>query len=318
MNKQSSTSFFHSEGLIDPCPTYQANRVASILQTFLDETDFVPSRINPVNKPLEDYMESLMYSRGIECKQLKRTIHLSAALIELGYPHCTLDEKKNIALYNWFAIYIDDRVTKDPLPFREFGSRLVRRQPQLDNVLTQFTEVLDRMWDMYDPLAASAIFNHTMQFVTGCCIEPELEKTPLKAGIERFPWYIRDLTGVSVAFSLFGFVKRENFDMMRIIQAIPDMNFWVALTNDLLSFHKEELANETGTYIYNRAKNNNQSRYETCSEIIAELKEARQNIHAVLADIPSALEVWKSWETGYIEWHLMQDRYHLKDLGILL
>lgn len=91
------------------------------------------------------------------------------------------------------------------------------------------------MWDFYDPLAASAILNHTLNFVTGCCIEPELEKIPLKPGIERFPWYIRDLTGVSIAFSLFAFIKRGNFDMMKVIQALPDMNFWVGVTNDLLS-----------------------------------------------------------------------------------
>lgn len=46
--------------------------------------NFVPSGLNPVNKALEDYMESLMYSRGLEGKQLKRTVHLSASLIEVS------------------------------------------------------------------------------------------------------------------------------------------------------------------------------------------------------------------------------------------
>lgn len=91
------------------------------------------------------------------------------------------------------------------------------------------------MWDLYDPLAASAIFNSTLNFITGSCIEPELKNIPLKNGIERFPWYIRDLTGLAVGYSLLGFVKSGGFDMIKIIQALPDMNFWVDICNDLLS-----------------------------------------------------------------------------------
>jgi len=259
-----------------------------------------------------------MHDRGLECKQLKRTIHLSAALIELGYHESTLEEKKNVALFNWFAIYTDDKVARDPIPFREFGSRLLRRQQQLDPVLNVFTEVLDRMWDLYDPLAASAILNNALAFVTGCCIEPELDNLPLIQGVERFSWYIRDLTGVAIAFALFSFTKRGNFNMLNVIQALPDMNYWISLTNDLLSFHKEELAGETGTYIYNRAKNDNKSRYETCEEIVAELGKARQTIHATLASNPAALKTWKIWERGYVEWHIIQDRYRMKDLEISL
>ncbi|GJJ13610.1 hypothetical protein Clacol_007866 [Clathrus columnatus] len=89
-----------------------------------------------------------------------------------------------------FAIYVDDKVAKDPVPFQEFGARLLRRQPQLDLILNVFTEVLDRMWDLYDPLAASTILNSTLAFVTGCCIEPELENLPRIQGVERFSWYI--------------------------------------------------------------------------------------------------------------------------------
>lgn len=134
-----------------------------------------------------------------------------------------------------FCIYADDQVTRDPIPFQEFGSRLLRRQQQLDPVLTNFTEVLERMWDLYDPLAASVMFNHTLGFITGCCIEPELETLPLKQGVDRFSWYIRDLTGIAIAFSLFPFTKKGKFNMLQVIQALPDMNFWVCATNDLLS-----------------------------------------------------------------------------------
>lgn len=134
-----------------------------------------------------------------------------------------------------FAIYIDGRIREDPVPFREFPSRLLRRQPQLDPVLPLFTEVLDRMWALYDPLAASAIFNDALAFMTGSCLEPELEKQPFIQGVDRFPWFMRDWTGASVAFSMFAFVKGKNYNILDVLQALPDMNFWTCVVNDLFS-----------------------------------------------------------------------------------
>ncbi|GJJ15978.1 hypothetical protein Clacol_010257 [Clathrus columnatus] len=279
-----------------PQPEYQVERVASIVKTFLQEVGYVPTKINPVNKALEDYMEHLMNTRGLACEQLKKTINFSASLSELGCYKSTLEEKKNVA----FGVYIDDKVTKDPAPFKEFASRLIRNQQQLDPILTAFTEVLGRMWDSYDPLAASAIFDDALSFVTGTCIEPELHRLPLVQGINRFSWYIRDLTGASNAYGLFPFTKSGNFNMLNVVQALPDMNFWTCLTNDLLSFHKEESTGETGTFIYNRARNDNKSRYETCEEIVAELRDARQTIHKALANNAAALEAWTIWERGYM------------------
>ncbi|GJJ09056.1 hypothetical protein Clacol_003278 [Clathrus columnatus] len=297
-------------------PEYHIERVSSAVKTFLDDMDFAPTNINPVNKDLENSMEKLMYARGMECEQLKRTLHLAAALIE-----CTLEEKTNAALFTWygyrFGVYMDDRIIKDPIPFREFGARILRNQQQLDPVLAAYTEVLNHMWDLYDPMVASIIFNNTLNFVTGSCIEPEIQKVSIVQGVDRFGWYIRDLTGVGIAFALFPYTKTGNFDILSVIQAIPDMNFWLSTANDLLSFHKEESASETGTHIYIRAITSNQSRYDTCDELVAELKKTRETIYAALAGNQAALETWKVWERGFVEWHLIQERYRLNDLGVV-
>lgn len=37
-----------------------------------------------------------------------------------------------------------------------------------------FSEVLGRMWDFYDPMAASAILNQISDFIMTSCIESEL------------------------------------------------------------------------------------------------------------------------------------------------
>lgn len=84
--------------------------------------------------------------------------------------------------------------------------------------------------------------------------------------------------------------------------------------------------------MYNRAKDENKSPYEMLTTIVAELRKIRQAIHAALESNPAALERWMTWERGYVyvgplalqitrlmksstsEWHLISERYRLKEL----
>lgn len=91
------------------------------------------------------------------------------------------------------------------------------------------------MLGTYDPLIANSMLGSLLAFVNGCCIEPELESLPQVQGGGRFSEYIRDLTGHSIAYTLFPFTKRGDFNLLDVIQALPDMNFWTNVTNDLLS-----------------------------------------------------------------------------------
>ena len=79
--------------------------------------------ISLTNEKLEAAMYAEMYERKIQCKQLHKTLHLAASLIEVrqisyklnfncwlpiqiqvGYHHCAFEEKKAIAMYNWYSI----------------------------------------------------------------------------------------------------------------------------------------------------------------------------------------------------------------------
>ncbi|KAF8523921.1 isoprenoid synthase domain-containing protein [Hysterangium stoloniferum] len=310
----------------------------SILERFLFKLNYTPLEIDPTNVELEAFMRYEVESRNIQCSQFERTLHLAASLVELSYHHCTLEEKKNIALYTWYLIYVDD-VLPSTVALKEFAQRFLRGQPQLNPVLAALVGVLMNMWDMYDPLSANTIVVSTLEYITFTCIEPKMGTMPLAEGIRRFPQFIREKSGDAAAFALQTYPKSRSFTIMETLQALPDMCCWINLVNDLLSFHKEELAGEKGNYVHIRANMENLTPLEVLANMAEELLISRDTIHAALAQDPGALAIWKLSEQGYVlvhiivleldnvaqtdflslfpsEWHLKLDRYRLSDLDL--
>lgn len=126
--------------------------------------------------------------------------------------------------------------------------------------------------------------------------------------------------------------------MTRYIKAIPDVAYTVAVVNDVLSFHKEELQGETINLVhlltqcltparkqagYDRWDANN-----TIDFLCAQLEEAFRRIDSLLgmdesdsaaidlADTDKIVDAqiakqWRAWRHGYISWHLECERYKL-------
>jgi Trichodiene synthase (TRI5) len=134
-----------------------------------------------------------------------------------------------------FITYVDDQAPKDVAAFSAFEQRFLRGLPQLDPVLTVLAEVIISLCDQYDTLAANAILTATFEFINSNCIELAIVSVPLIRDAGRFPWYLRDQTGIGKACALLLFPKRRQFAITDYIQAVPDMSFWIAATNDFLS-----------------------------------------------------------------------------------
>ncbi|KAF8576486.1 terpenoid synthase, partial [Ramaria rubella] len=258
----------------------------------------------------------------------------------VAYHGCDFEEKKNIALLCWYHIYVDDRAARGITPFSVFEQRFVCGQQQLDPVLNALTDVLRKMWEQYEPLCANLIIGSTGDFITSHCIEPRLETlASIRDMPERFPWFMRNRSGAGVAYAGMVFPRSVKVDIMKYIQAIPDMNFWIDVTNDILSFYKEELDGETATHVHTRAYADNKSPLQVLAELVEEVRVSRENIHVALASSPEALKAWQTFEHGYVlsafhvtqdfqdqheltellyprAWHLSLDRYKLKGLDL--
>lgn len=295
-------------------PGHDIAAVIKELLTVKSSPDYLT--MDSVNEELEGAMKAEIESRNIVSPRLEKTLHLASSLIELAFKDCTFEEKKNMALYNWFILYTDDASPKNVGPFVAFQQRFLGGFPQLDPVLDAFAAVLQKMCNQYEPLAANFFLSATFEFINATCVEPAIEALPILRGARRFPGFLRDRTGLGIPYAIMVFPKSRPLNFVTCFQALPDMNFWIAAINDILSFYKEELAGETVNYIYNRAKVECRDPVQVLYTIRDELLEASDNVGRFLgSSAPEALEAWKSFEAGVIAWHLQQERYRLKDLN---
>lgn len=65
-------------------------------------------------------------------------------------------------------------------------------------------------------------------------------------------------------------------------------------------FHKEELAGETNNYIHNRARVEGKTPLKVFYEVVMELHESRKTIYAGLSHNQQAIDMWVSFEQGYV------------------
>ena len=93
------------------------------------------------------------------------------------------------------------------------------------------------------------------------------------------------------------------------------LTFYPDIVNDILSFYKEELAGETGTYVHLlRAIRQKESGLEVVHDLIDEAVGLSKEIDALLAG--NAKETWERYKTGFITFHLCDSRYRLSELGL--
>ncbi|GLB40963.1 hypothetical protein LshimejAT787_0901780 [Lyophyllum shimeji] len=278
--------------------------VVSVIRDFLDLYSSPRyQHIQPTNEKLEAAMRVEMRARNLRSTRLEKTVHLAASLIELAFNGCTLEEKTNIALFNWYIIYIDDAVLADPEPFIQFQYRFMHWLPQLDPVLDAFSAVLRSLSASYPPLQANLILSAAFEFVSASCLEPQLalgERGAMSKEATRFPLFLRERTGLGVPGALMLFSPSQPVDFVDCFRALGDMSFWIAAVNDLLSFFKEELAGETATYIHTRAEAEGRAPLQVFAALKEELCAASRNITRTLSADPAAVEIWRIFEYGVV------------------
>lgn len=107
-------------------------------------------------------------------------------------------------------------------------------------ILTQaFAKILQRAYDLYDPLVANLIVNGSFNLLTSTALVAregikDKQFNPSKGG-NYFPWYIRERDGVGEAYAWFTFPKRQFPNLDIPIEAIEDMTRFIAFVNDVLS-----------------------------------------------------------------------------------
>ncbi|KAF8149297.1 hypothetical protein K438DRAFT_1625090, partial [Mycena galopus ATCC 62051] len=170
-------------------------------------------------------------------------------------------------------------------------------------------------YDHWDPVCANAMVCAAFEFVSGTVLESTEEVSSMSIRSTGWAKYLRAKAGMAPGFSCAIFPKHTHPEISAYIQVLPDIDDYMCLVNDILSFYKEELAGETMTYVQIRSKATMKHPKQVLAEMVGEVAELHSRIPATLEEQPEALAAWKALENGYISWHLSIERYKLSQLG---
>ncbi|KAJ6500291.1 isoprenoid synthase domain-containing protein [Mycena vulgaris] len=239
----------------------------------------------------------------------------AVSVVEFFYYHHTFEVKLAFALYAWFFFYIDDGAGK---PFLEnFQQRDLMGYPQEDPPLQHFHQILGGLYKYWDPICANSMACAAFEFISGTVLEgrKEVSEMEVQPTASSWPKYLRAKSGMAPGFSCTAFPKNTHPDISTYIQVLPDIDDYLCLVNDILSFHKEELAGETMTYVQVRSKTTRKHPRQVLIEMVQEVGEIHARILATLRGHEEAFLAWTTLENGFIAWHLSIGRYKLSELG---
>ncbi|KAG6826966.1 hypothetical protein H0H92_013721, partial [Tricholoma furcatifolium] len=126
---------------------------------------------------------------------------------------------------------------------------------------------------MWETIPANGIVISALEVLNGRILEDIHAERGMQiaAHAQAWPDYLRQKTGSSAAFAYMIFLQTDVTDF---IQAMGDIAVYMDLTNDILSFYKEEMAGEIQNYVHNRAHARRKSCLETLSDMTHEAGDA--------------------------------------------
>ena len=233
-------------------------------------------------------------SQQLDPRRISAMVVPSAAMGDMSYHGHDYRTKFLISLFTFFMIYIDDLSGRNPTPFAVFQQYYATSRSQLDPVLDHFVACLRAMWTFYDTFTANAIVSSALEFVNGCYLESLTMNMKLNPNAERYPYFLRSKTGVAQAYAMMIFPLSAHLSPLEYIQAAPSISFWIDITNDILSFHKEELAQEEGNYIHLRATIERKNPAQIHYDLVKEALRTSASIESTLSG--NALNAWLTFK----------------------
>ncbi|KAF5507896.1 Alpha-cuprenene synthase COP6 [Colletotrichum aenigma] len=204
-------------------------------------------------KPSKDALREAILSRGREAGVYVNPDDGSRMRFEAGlavaaemYPLHPFDIQVHIGLFTWLGFIIDDLNAELGPNLENFQSRFSRGDLQPCSILECFADVLRSTTDYYDPVVANLIVLSALAFVNSNAIEIRRDYQAIVPSMEApsWPYYFRDKEGLPEVYTYFCFYRDMCPDISRFMPAAPEMGKFINLTNDILSFYKEEKAGE--------------------------------------------------------------------------
>ncbi|KAM0280042.1 hypothetical protein ACHAO9_011435 [Fusarium lateritium] len=236
----------------------------------------------------------------------------------LCFPDHPFEVQTFIGIYSWLGLLLDDEASNHLDDFQKFHERFCAGEKQPIPILQGWADLLRMSFKYWDPQVAGFIVSSSLNFLNANALEARkefgrIERT--KAG-HRWAWFLREKDGVGEAFAWFTFPKALCPDISLFVEAIPDLAAWHSLTNDILSFWKEEVAGEQYNYIHNTGWYEDKDARTVFEDVIDDVKTKTQNMRLVLNGRNPYLQLLNSHMLGYISFHKLISRYKLWEVGL--
>ncbi|KAJ6524188.1 isoprenoid synthase domain-containing protein [Mycena capillaripes] len=181
-------------------------------------------------------------------KRLAELEHAAGSISKRTYPYASTEIQLLFAKVTALGLLIDDSIQDEAVctEIAQFSHKLFLGEPQDNRMLALFHATLKELSYVFEDnevLRDMAVIPW-IAFIDGCLMERHL------------PRYLRVKGGASEFYvaGIFKATKEQNLPFSKYIKAVPDAVFISDVMNDILSFHKEELAGETYNFIHLRTR----------------------------------------------------------------
>ncbi|KAI0900626.1 putative trichodiene synthase [Annulohypoxylon nitens] len=294
-----------------------------MLRRFLQDISFkaLPVRYDPsTESAVVKYLQARDFAPDF-IQHYMPVVRVGAWIATSTYPFVPARVQEAIAIFTTLAVIIEDTSEESLMDLKLFQDRLLRNQPQPNQVLESMIQFLYSLRGMYGPFLSDMITKATVEFVSVCAFEQVYDGIFAAASsTPDFPYYLRFKTGLGEAYSFFAFPEcmyPEDVFLRTYLPAAPYIVRYFNIGNDFLSFYKESIvSDERLNYVHNCSRASSvtpaQALQDACSSLIDSVRTVRE----VLAADPQMLNNIDKLFYGYVMFHFGSARYKLSELGI--
>ncbi|KAM0264870.1 hypothetical protein ACHAQJ_000386 [Trichoderma viride] len=279
--------------------------------------------LTPISKLYDAVMLDLKSSSlrdHIDLLNYKDHLSMSCYAAADFTPTHPIEYQVMVAHLTIFFFHADDLLDSKPEALRQLQFNIATGQPLGDPVLEWYVhEIIPRLWQTFHPHVASMIVTACYDFINGVGIESLTAGRDVKPEAPRYPDWLRFKTGLSPMYGLLVVVcatdpQLPTGGIEKYIHVIPDVIVFTNIVNDVLSFYKELLAEETGNYIDQRAQREEVDILTALQKVANEGIQAGERVLAGLANAPEYRANFSVFAKGIVHFHTAIPRYRLQQL----
>ncbi|KAJ5425287.1 hypothetical protein N7465_000357 [Penicillium sp. CMV-2018d] len=307
---------------------YYINSVVRFLDTIqYNDTNYAPeerlAKLHYVYTKTAKHFANYDRQKHIKVSPSNLQALVQATVTMVVYSWVTASEKVmvDLSIHYTYMLILDDSHDDNPTEsmksfYNAISAGIPQEHPWWQMVNNHFPQVLRH----YGPYCGLNIIRSTTDFFQGCWVEqhdfmgfPESSNSPI---------FLRQMNalGQCVGCSIF---PKEQFDenelFAEITAAIAQIERWIAVVNDLLSFYREfDEPRDPTSLVNNYARRNEVTLEEVLKKLANDTIVSSEQLLGVFRDKhPRLLHTVRTFCQGYVTWHLCDIGYRLQELHSL-